>query len=166
MVCIIISYCYVLRAVHQQILTGWHFIIISICIIQPIISVLVSSLSAQSTAIVIPGSCSPHHFKLLFLVLLNILLINEEFNHIFGIFLFSEHKFTHFVDSFERHLQLLLCFNEYLFSCFSSLLDVLDCSSYHNDDEDGQDCQENDQTKGHASFFFDRWCLDYRLLRV
>ena len=101
---------------------------------------VVSSLGALPTGILILGSCSLHHFKLLFLILLNVLFINEEFNYIFCIFLFSKHKFTHLVNSFERHLQLLLCRTEYLFSCFSSLFDVLDRSHCHNDNKNGQNC--------------------------
>ena len=129
-VCIIISYCYFLRAVHQQILTRWHF--------KPIFSMVVSSLGALPTGILILGSCSLHHFKLLFLVLLNVLFINEKFNYILGILLFAKHELTHLIYSFERHLELLLCCMENLLTCFSPLFNVLDCSSGHNDNENGQ----------------------------
>jgi hypothetical protein len=140
-VCIVISYCYFLGAVDQQILTRWHF--------KPVFSIVVSSLSAKMTTIrilrsTLIGSCSSHHFKLLFLVLLNVLFINEKFNYILGILLFAKRELTHFLYSFERRLQLLFCFMENLLTCFSPLLDVLDCSSGYNENENGQNCQEND----------------------
>ena len=113
-VCVIISYCYFLRTVQvkQQILTRRH--------LEPVFALIInlSPLGAGPTLIRV-SSCSPHDFKLVFLVFLDLFFIVEEFNYILGILLFSKRELTHFIDSFERHFQLLLRSMEYLLSGFS-----------------------------------------------